>query len=89
MEVGDCGHPGRSAAGPVEEECHLLSDTVTAPGQPLVESIVWGRESASGPATLMTAPQALGISGRYSALILTAFLSGANFTPGGRTEEVG
>lgn len=32
MEAGVCGHPGRSVAGPVEEECPLLSDTVTAPG---------------------------------------------------------
>lgn len=31
-EAGVCGLRGRSAAGRVEEECPLLSDTVTAPG---------------------------------------------------------
>lgn len=31
-EAGGCGHPGRSAAGRVEVESPLLSDTVTAPG---------------------------------------------------------
>lgn len=31
-EVGVFGQPGRSAAGPVEEESPLPSDTVTAPG---------------------------------------------------------
>lgn len=31
-EAGDCGRPGRSAAGHVEVESPLLSDTVTAPG---------------------------------------------------------
>ncbi len=33
--AGVCGHPGRSAAGPAEEECPLLSDTATAPGKGL------------------------------------------------------
>lgn len=32
---GVCGLPGRSAAGPAEEGCPLLSDTVTAPGMAL------------------------------------------------------
>lgn len=32
MEAGVCGHRGGSAAGPVEVESPLLSDTVTAPG---------------------------------------------------------
>lgn len=35
-----------------------------------------------------SALQVLGISGRFSALILTAFLSGGSFTPGGHTEGV-
>lgn len=32
MGAGVFGLPGRSAAGPVEEECPPQSDTVTAPG---------------------------------------------------------
>lgn len=32
MEAGGCGHPGKSAAGRVEVESPLLSDTVIVPG---------------------------------------------------------
>lgn len=38
MGAGVCGLPGRSAAGRVEEECLLLSDTVTVPGMALKAS---------------------------------------------------
>ena len=38
--AGVCGRLGRSAAGPVEGACPPPSDTVTAPGRPLPQTLL-------------------------------------------------